>query len=116
MRRKSEASWESGCCGIGWRGIFPKPTRSAGRPDFNPPVGEWIDAYKTELQRLVPAAPGIAELSIGDVARATLARPADNPQASWSLVFYALWHARHVLGVPSDGGVADVLSEAAKRG
>lgn len=95
---------------------FPEADAFGRKTGFNPPVGEWIDAYKTELQRLVPAAPGIAELLIGDVARATLARPADNPQASWSLVFYALWHARHVLGVPSDGGVADVLSEAAKRG
>ncbi len=95
---------------------FPEADAFGGKTGFNPPVGEWIDAYKTELQRLVPAAPGIAEMSIGDVARATLDRPTDNPQAAWSLVFYALWHARHVLGVPSDGGVADVLSEAAKRG
>ena len=95
---------------------FPEADAFGRKTGFNPPVGEWIDAYKTELQRLVPAAPGIAEMSIGDVARATLARPTDNAQASWSLIFYALWHAHHVLGVPSDGGVADVLSEAAKRG
>ena len=83
---------------------------------FNPPIGEWIDFYKVELERLVSAQPGIAEMSINDVVRQSFAQPSKTPQAAWSLVFYALWHSHHVLGVPADGGAGDVLSEARKRG
>ena len=83
---------------------------------FNPPIGEWIDFYKGELEQLVLAQPGIAEMSINDVVRQAFARPAKTSQAAWSLVFYALWHSHHVLGVPADGAADDVLSEARKRG
>ena len=83
---------------------------------FNPPIGEWIDFYKGELEQLVLAQPGIAEMSINDVVRQAFAQPAKTSQAAWSLVFYALWHSHHVLGVPADGAVDDVLSEARKRG
>ena len=30
-------------------------------------------------------------------------------QAAWVLLFYALWHRRHIQGLDADGGVFDVL-------
>jgi asparagine synthase (glutamine-hydrolysing) len=82
---------------------------------FNPPIGEWIGSYRGALEKLVLNQPGIAEMAINDVVRRAFANPAETPQAAWSLVFYALWHSRHVLGVPADGAIDDVLAEAAKR-
>jgi asparagine synthase (glutamine-hydrolysing) len=95
---------------------LPEADAFGRKTGFNPPVGEWIDHYKAELETLVSAQPGIAEMSIEAVVRRSFAEPAENPQAAWSLVFYALWHSHHVLGAPSDGAVGDVLAEAAKRG
>jgi asparagine synthase (glutamine-hydrolysing) len=30
-------------------------------------------------------------------------------QAAWVLLFYALWHRRHIRGIVPEGGVFDVL-------
>jgi asparagine synthase (glutamine-hydrolysing) len=95
---------------------LPEADAFGKKTGFNPPIGEWIDAYKAALESLVLAQPGIAEMSINDVVRQSFAQPSKNPQAAWSLVFYALWHSHHVLCVPADGSAGDVLSEAAKRG
>jgi asparagine synthase (glutamine-hydrolysing) len=83
---------------------------------FNPPVGEWIDAYKEKLLPLLCAQPGIAELSLAAAARKALENPIKNAQAAWSLVFYGLWHSHHVLRVRADGSIGDVLATAAKMG
>ena len=32
-------------------------------------------------------------------------------QAAWGLLFYALWHRRHIEGMEAHGGVFDVLGE-----
>ena len=83
---------------------------------FNPPVGEWIAARRSVVKEQVAAQPGIAEaFNQADVQR-VFADPEKNHQAAWSLLFYALWHSRHVLGVPPDGNVEDVLAAAALRG
>ena len=95
---------------------LPEAEAFARKTGFVPPVGEWIGFYKTELEKLVLAQPGIAEMSIDSVVRATFAEPSHNSQAAWNLVFYALWHSHHILGIPAGGSVGDVLSEAAKRG
>ena len=95
---------------------LPEAEAFGKKVGFNPPIGEWIDFYKTDLERLVLVQPGIAEMSIVEIVRQSFAQPAKNPQAAWSLVFYALWHSHYVLNVPTDGTVGDVLSEAAKRG
>jgi asparagine synthase (glutamine-hydrolysing) len=88
-------------------------TRKTG---FVPPVGEWIAAQECRLEELVAAQPGIAETFSGDFVRAVLADAAANAQAAWSLVFYALWHSRHVLGLSSDGTIDEVLAEAGRAG
>jgi len=83
---------------------------------FNPPVGEWIAARKSIAEELVAATPGIAEaFTKADVQR-VFSDPERNHQAAWSLLFYALWHSCHVLEVPCDGNVQEVLAAAHSRG
>jgi asparagine synthase (glutamine-hydrolysing) len=31
-------------------------------------------------------------------------------QAAWTLLFYALWHRAHILGLPPQGGILETLS------
>ncbi len=95
---------------------LPAAQAWAKKAGFNPPIGEWIDFHKAKLEPLVMSQPGIAEMSIGDLVRQVFADPIKHGQAGWSLVFYALWHSRHVLGAAADGSIGDVLSDAARLG
>jgi asparagine synthase (glutamine-hydrolysing) len=84
----------------------------ARKTGFNPPVGEWIAVRKALLEPMVAKEPGIAEaFTIDDVHRVFI-DPEKNPQAAWSLLFYALWHSHHVLGTSAEGTVEDVLDAA----
>jgi asparagine synthase (glutamine-hydrolysing) len=95
---------------------LPESAAFARKTGFVPPVGEWIAAQECRLEELVAAQPGIAETFSGDFVRAVLAGAAANAQAAWSLVFYALWHSHHVLGLPADGTIDEVLAEAGRAG
>jgi asparagine synthase (glutamine-hydrolysing) len=86
----------------------------ARKQGFNPPVGRWIASRADRLADLVAGQPGLAEFLPGDAVRAAIRDAAARPQAAWTLVFYALWHSRHVLETPADGSIEDVLAEAAK--
>ena len=84
----------------------------ARKTGFNPPVGEWIAAKGSLIQPLVAGQPGIAEAFTRDNVARVFSHVEKKPQASWSLLFYALWHSHHVLGVSSDGSAQDVLEGA----
>ncbi len=80
---------------------------------FTVPVGEWIAARGAELGPMVAAQPGIAELCHAEaVERAFRADGKRAGFASWVLLFYALWHTRHILGRKPEGGVSDTLDAA----
>jgi asparagine synthase (glutamine-hydrolysing) len=79
---------------------------------FNPPVGEWIAAKKSLIEALVAAQPGIEEMFTREDVHRSFSDPEKRPQTAWSLLFYALWHSHHVLGVSSDGTIGDVLGAA----
>ena len=92
---------------------------SAARPyarkmGFNPPVGGWMAARSTELARLVAAQPAMAEMFRPDLVAQVFAAAGEQAQPAWSLLFYALWHTNNVLGLPSEGDIGEVLSEAAR--
>jgi asparagine synthase (glutamine-hydrolysing) len=91
-------------------GAFPQARAGARKRGFKPPVGRWMQARGAELTRLVAAQPGIAECLAPDLVGAAFAGAEAAPQRAWSLLFYALWHSRHVLGVPEEGDIAEVLS------
>ncbi|ESQ85166.1 hypothetical protein AEAC466_05505 [Asticcacaulis sp. AC466] len=76
---------------------------------FVPPVGQWIEPYKHRIKPLLLAHPAMRELSLQPTIERVYEDPARHPQAAWSLLFYALWHTRHVLGLDAEGRVDDVL-------
>ncbi|MGE5476648.1 MAG: asparagine synthase (glutamine-hydrolyzing) [Bacteroidales bacterium] len=77
---------------------------------FTVPVAEWI-AARPALGELVARQPCIDELARPDAVRALFAN-CGKPTgfACWTLLFYALWHRRHVDGRQPQGDVFDVLS------
>src|SRR5215469_10060603 len=90
----------------------PSATPYASKLGFNPPVGEWIARRKDVIEELVSAAPGITEVFSRDVVRRGFAQPERNHVAAWSLLFYALWHSHHALGISGAGSVEEVLDAA----
>jgi asparagine synthase (glutamine-hydrolysing) len=84
----------------------------AKKQGFTVPIGAWIATQGARLGPLVAAQPGVAE--IADPARVVaLFRAASGRHeapAAWHLLFYALWHRAHVLGLPPQGDVFDTLA------
>ncbi len=91
---------------------LPQARPFAPKQGFNPPVGAWMAAEAERLGELVAAQPAIAELAPPEVVRGVFAHAASAAQPAWSLLFHALWHSHHMLGVPADGDIAEVLSQA----
>jgi asparagine synthase (glutamine-hydrolysing) len=81
---------------------------------FTVPVGEWIGARGSRLGPLVAQQPGIAELCRPQAVEAAFAgaRSRRLGFAAWSLLFYALWHTRHVLRRPAAADVFESLAAA----
>ena len=69
------------------------------------PVGEWIKGQGSRLGPLVAAQPGIAEIADPAKVRLLFANIRRWRQgfAAWKLLFYALWHRRHILGAAAGG-------------
>ncbi len=89
---------------------FPAAGAYARKKGFKPPVGIWMQARAGELTALVAAQPGVAECVPAEVVAAAFAEAGRNSQRAWSLLFYALWHQHHVLGLPSEGDIGSVLA------
>ncbi len=95
---------------------FPAARAFARKQGFKPPVGRWIAARAETIGAQVAAAPGIAEAFDPAMVRGVFAAAGQDGQAAWSLLYYALWHSRHVLGTAPDGSVAEVLDAASRLG
>ncbi|MCG8508038.1 MAG: asparagine synthase (glutamine-hydrolyzing) [Rhodospirillales bacterium] len=81
---------------------------------FTVPVGEWIAARGDKLGPLVASQPGIAEIcSPGAVEALFRSRGDRQGKAAWTLLFYALWHRRHMLGLAPVGDVMTTLGAKA---
>lgn len=93
---------------------LPAARPFAAKKGFTVPVGEWIAARGAALGPLVAASPGVAEIARPAAVAALFTAPGKRERfAAWTLLFYALWHRRHVQGQPVDGGgVFDVLTSA----
>ncbi|MBI2236829.1 MAG: asparagine synthase (glutamine-hydrolyzing) [Magnetospirillum sp.] len=77
---------------------------------FTVPVAEWI-AKRPEMGQLVARQPGIAEIARpGTVEKLFRHSGKDTGFACWTLLFYALWHQRHILGRRAEGDVGEALS------
>ena len=79
---------------------------------FTVPVGEWI-ARSPHIGAMVAKQPGIAEICRpGTVESLFTHGDKETGFACWTLLFYALWHHRHVLGKMPEGDVFSVLSDS----
>jgi len=88
----------------------PEVKPFAPKRGFTVPVAEWIATRGAELGDLVARQPAIEEIAIPGAVRAMFANPVGRRGfGCWSLLFYALWHIRHIEGRKPDGGVFDVL-------
>ena len=81
---------------------------------FTVPVGEWIGRRGRALGALVAIQPGIEEVCRPQAVEGLFAAAGPGSgrkagQAAWVLLFYALWHRRHIQGIEPSGGVFDVL-------
>jgi asparagine synthase (glutamine-hydrolysing) len=92
---------------------LPAAAPFAPKSGFTVPVGEWIAAAGGRLGPLVARQPGVAALAHPEAVAALFARGSGRRAgfAAWSLLFYALWHRRHVQGLPPAGDVFETLSQ-----
>jgi asparagine synthase (glutamine-hydrolysing) len=79
---------------------------------FTVPVGEWIKAQGVRLGPLVASEPGVAEIAEPTKVEALFRNLSDGREgfAAWLLLFYGLWHRRHILGLRPVGDVFETLS------
>ncbi len=91
---------------------LPMARPFAPKQGFTVPVGEWIKGRGAELGKLVAAQPGVAEIAHPEKVEALFANIGRwrHGFACWKLLFYALWHRRHILGLESAGDVFATLS------
>ena len=83
---------------------------------FTVPVGEWIARQGARLGPLVADDPGVAALCRPEAVRAVFAARGKRAAfAAWTLLFYALWHRRHMMAADVSGDVFEVLGEGAAR-
>jgi asparagine synthase (glutamine-hydrolysing) len=87
-------------------------TRKRG---FTVPVGEWIARRGVQLGPLVASQPGVREICLPNAVEKLFreARGRHEGFAAWTLLFYALWHRRHIQRLPSE---PDVFATLAARG
>ena len=82
---------------------------------FTVPVAEWIAEQGKRLGPLVARAPGVAEICHPEAVERLYVglAPGRAPKGgavAWALLFYALWHRRHMLGQRPVGDVFATLS------
>jgi asparagine synthase (glutamine-hydrolysing) len=93
----------------------PAAKAMAPKQGFTVPVGEWVGAHGARLGPLVARAPGIDEICRPGTVEALFRDSGRRAGfAAWTLLFYALWHRRHVLGKRAEGDIFDCLAEGAR--
>ncbi len=93
---------------------LPESAPFSKKRGFTVPVGEWISGRGEQLGALVAGSPGIQDICHPEgVAKIFSSGGKREGFAAWTLLFYALWYRRHILGQLPDGDVFDCLSMAA---
>ena len=96
-------------------GVLPEARPFERKRGFSVPVAEWMEASALEIGPLVAHQPGVLEVCDPRAVEALFAKKGKRPGfAAWVLLFYALWHAHHILGVRDSENVRDAL-EAGRR-
>jgi asparagine synthase (glutamine-hydrolysing) len=90
--------------------ILPAADAFARKRGFTVPVGDWILGEGARLGQLVARQPGVAAIADPVAVERLFARGGRREGfAAWTLLFFALWHRRHVMGEAVAGGVFDAL-------
>jgi len=91
---------------------LPAAQPFAPKTGFTVPVGAWIKGQGDRLGRLVASQPGVAEIAYPDRVEALFRNISRwrHGFAAWKLLFYALWHRRHIQGLLPVGDVFETLS------
>lgn len=90
---------------------LPAASSAAPKRGFTVPVSAWIAKEAKRLGPLLAAQPAIAELASREaVIRLLGSTDRHAGFAAWTLLFYALWHRRHVQGRPPQGDVFECLA------
>ena len=95
---------------------LPEAAPFSKKRGFTVPVTDWIGRRGRAIGALVAAQEGVREVCNPDRVAALFASLESRPdghagQAAWTLLFYALWHRRHIEGRTYDGDAFAVLSE-----
>src|SRR3984885_6339822 len=91
---------------------LPMARPFAPKQGFTVPIGEWIKGRGALLGPLVARQPGVLEIAHPELVEALFRdiRRWRHGFACWKLLFYALWHRRHILGLPPVGDVFETLA------
>jgi asparagine synthase (glutamine-hydrolysing) len=91
---------------------LPESRPFAPKTGFTVPVAAWIKSKGARLGPLVARQPGIAEIAHPDRVEALFRGIYRwrHGSAAWKLLFYALWHRRHALGLEPAGDVWETLA------
>jgi asparagine synthase (glutamine-hydrolysing) len=91
---------------------FPESEPHRPKQGFTVPIGAWIARKADRLGPLVARQPGIAELCLPGKVEQLFRHAAEKRagSAAWHLLFYAIWHRRHVEGKRAEGDVFEFLA------
>src|SRR6185437_7548053 len=83
----------------------------ARKRGFTVPVGDWIARRGAELGPLVAAQDCVREICLPDGVEKLFRAPGGRHEsfAAWTLLFYVLWHRRHIEGAAVAGDVLAAL-------
>lgn len=81
---------------------------------FTVPVGDWMIGRGGTLGPLVARQAGVAEVCRPDAVESLFTSgKRRHAKAAWTLLFYALWHRRHMMGLPPAGDILETLAATA---
>src|SRR5579859_5285617 len=91
---------------------LPMARPFAPKQGFTVPIGEWIKGRGAALGPLVAHQPGVLEIAHPDRVEALFRdiKRWRHGFACWKLLFYALWHRRHIMGLRPAGDVFETLT------
>jgi asparagine synthase (glutamine-hydrolysing) len=90
---------------------FPAALSAGRKRGFTVPVTAWMADEGKRLGPLVAAQPGVEEIASPDAVRRLFTDGGKHTGfAAWILLFYALWHRRHVLGLKPQGDAFECLA------
>jgi asparagine synthase (glutamine-hydrolysing) len=92
---------------------YPQAQPYARKKGFEVPIVSWMRPHQTELATLLRRQRALLRYFEPTEIDAIVSGMTKEKQPVWSLLFYALWYAHHVLGIDARRDVSAVLREAA---